>query len=34
MLCDLKRLAHANMVEQIDRFVTALNADHILPEDF
>ncbi len=34
LLKDLKRLAHANMVEHIDRFVTALHADQILPEDF
>lgn len=34
MLGDLKRLAHANMAEQIDRFVAALEAGHILPEDF
>lgn len=34
MLRDLKRLTQANMADQIDRFITALNADHILPEDF
>jgi hypothetical protein len=34
MLAALKRLAHANLSEQIDRFVAALAADHILPEDF
>ena len=34
MLSDLKRLTHANMADQIDRFVTALDADLILPEDF
>ena len=34
MLADLKRLAQANMAEEIDRFVTALKADLILPEDF
>jgi hypothetical protein len=34
MLGDLKRLAHANMAEQIDRFAAALNADAIVPEDF
>ena len=34
MLSDLKRLAHANMAEQIDRFAAALQADLILPEDF
>ena len=34
MLADLKRLAHANMADQIDRFANALQADMILPEDF
>lgn len=34
MLSDLKRLCHANLAEQIERFVAALNADLILPEDF
>lgn len=34
MLADLQRLAQANMSEEIDRFVTALSADRILPEDF
>jgi hypothetical protein len=31
---DLKRLVQANMEEQIDRFVDALRAGLILPEDF
>jgi hypothetical protein len=31
---DLKRLMHANMEEEIDRFVQALDHDLILPEDF
>jgi hypothetical protein len=31
---DLKRLMHANMEEQIDRFVQALSSDLIVPEDF
>jgi hypothetical protein len=31
---DYKRLVHANMAEEIERFVGALNADAILPEDF
>jgi hypothetical protein len=31
---DLKRLIHANMEEEIDRFSEALDQDHILPEDF
>ncbi len=34
MLADLKRLTQANMAEEIDRFITALHADFILPEDF
>ena len=34
MLRDLKRLTQANMADQIDRFVSALYADQILPEDF
>lgn len=34
MLGDLHRLTQANMVEELDRFVAALNADQILPEDF
>jgi hypothetical protein len=31
---DLKRLMHANMEEEVERFIAALNADHILPMDF
>ena len=31
---DLKRLTRANMAEEIDRFVVALDADAILPMDF
>src|SRR3954454_1494706 len=31
---DLKRLSHANMEDQIERFTSALNEDHIVPEDF
>jgi hypothetical protein len=31
---DLKRLMHANMEEEIERFVEALDQDLILPEDF
>jgi hypothetical protein len=34
LLRDLKRLAHANMAEEIDLFVEALEAGAILPEDF
>jgi hypothetical protein len=34
MLDDLQRLAQSNMADQVDRFITALQGDHILPEDF
>ena len=31
---DLARLAHANMVDDVDRFIRALDADAIQPIDF
>jgi hypothetical protein len=31
---DLKCLMQANMEDEIERFVSALHADHIVPEDF
>jgi hypothetical protein len=34
ILTDLQRLTHANMEDQLARFVAALQADLILPEDF
>ncbi len=34
MLSDLRRLADANLAEEIDRFAAALQAELILPEDF
>ncbi len=34
LLGDLTLLTRANMEEQVDRFVTALNAGWIVPEDF
>jgi len=34
ILRDLQRLTHANMADQVDRFVEALRSDLILPEDF
>lgn len=34
ILDDLRRLTQANMADQIDRFVNALQGDLILPEDF
>lgn len=34
MIADLRRLAQANMAADVDRFIAALDADLILPEDF
>jgi hypothetical protein len=34
LIRDLKRLQQANMEDEIERFVEALNADAVLPEDF
>ena len=34
LVSDLRRLMQANMEEEIDRFVAALDADALLPEDF
>jgi hypothetical protein len=34
LLNDLQRMTHANMSEEIDTFVRALEADFILPSDF
>jgi len=31
---DLKNLMQANMEDEIERFVSALEAGHIVPEDF
>jgi hypothetical protein len=31
---DLKRLMQANMEDEIERFVNALEGNHVLPEDF
>lgn len=31
---DLRRLCRANMVEEIERFATAIHCDAVLPEDF
>ena len=31
---DLKRMMHANMEDEIERFVRALDGNHVLPEDF
>jgi hypothetical protein len=34
LVTDLKQLMHANMSEEIERFVAALEAEALLPEDF
>lgn len=34
VIADLRRLMHANMAEDIERFVAALHAGHVIPEDF
>ncbi len=34
LVTDLKHLMHANMESEIERFVSALDADHIWPIDF
>ncbi len=34
LIADLRRLSRANMEEDIERFVAALTAGHVLPEDF
>lgn len=34
VIADLRRLMHANMEEDIDRFSAALHAGHVVPEDF
>lgn len=34
ILDDLKRLTYANMTADVERFIAALNADFIVPEDF
>jgi hypothetical protein len=34
LVSDLRQLMHSNMTEEIDRFVAALDAEALLPEDF
>lgn len=34
LVTDLRQLTRANMEEDVERFVTALTAGHVLPEDF
>jgi hypothetical protein len=34
LVSDLRELTRANMEDDVDRFVAALDADYVLPEDF
>lgn len=34
LVADLRKLARANMEEDVERFIAALNAEYVLPEDF
>lgn len=34
LVADLRRLAHANMADEVDGFVAALHGGHVLPMDF
>jgi hypothetical protein len=34
LLRDLQQLARANMADDVERFIVALNDDHIIPSDF
>ena len=34
LVCDLRQLTRANMEDDVERFVAALNAEYVLPEDF
>ena len=34
LVADLRKLARANMEEDVERFISALNAEYLLPEDF
>lgn len=34
LVADLRQLTRANMEEDVERFVTAITAGHVLPEDF
>jgi len=34
LVADLRQLTRANMEEDVERFITALHAEHLLPEDF
>ncbi len=34
LVADLRQLARANMEDDVERFITALHAEYVLPEDF
>ena len=34
LVADLRQLSRANMEDDVERFIMALNAEHVLPEDF
>jgi uncharacterized protein with PIN domain len=34
LVADLRQLTRANMEADVERFVSAISADHVLPEDF
>ena len=34
LVADLRKLARANMEDDVERFIAALNAEYVLPEDF
>lgn len=34
LVADLRKLSRANMEEDVERFIAALNAEYVLPEDF
>ena len=34
LVSDLRQLSRANMEDAVERFIAALNAEYVLPEDF
>lgn len=34
LVADLRKLSRANMEDDVERFIAALNAEYVLPEDF
>ncbi len=34
LVADLRQLTRANMEEDVERFIAAISAGHVLPEDF